>query len=57
MFLCIECHNAIHAELDAMTIPTGLTSGASLLVRPTRGMIFNELGDLVAVNDNEHDNN
>ena len=57
MFLCIECHNAIHAELDAMTIPNGLTSGASLLVRPTRGMIFNELGDLVAVNDNEHDNN
>jgi len=57
MFLCIECHNAIHAELDAMTTPNGLTSGASLLVRPTRGMIFNELGDLVAVNDNEHDNN
>lgn len=53
----IECHNAIHAELDAMSTPNGLTSGASLLVRPTRGMIFNELGDLVAVNDNEHDNN
>ena len=56
MFLCIECHNAIHAELDAMTTPNGLTSGASLLVRPTRGMIFNELGDLVAVNDNKNDN-
>ena len=39
-----------------MTAPSGLTSGASLLVRPTRGMIFNELGDLVAVNDNECDN-
>ena len=56
MFLCIECHNAIHAEIDAMTTPNGLTSGASLLVRPTRGMIFNEMGDLVAVNDNECDN-
>ena len=56
MFLCIECHNAIHAELEAMTVPNRLMSGASLLVRPTRGMIFNELGDLVAVNDNEHDN-
>ena len=56
MFLCIECHNAIHAELDALAVPNGITSGASLLIKPTRDLIFNEMGDLVAVNDNEYDN-
>lgn len=56
MFLCIECHNAIHAELDALAVPNGITSGASLLIKPTRDLIFNEMGDLVAVNDNECDN-
>ena len=56
MFLCIECHNAIHAELDALAVPNGITSGPSLLIKPTRDLIFNEMGDLVAVNDNECDN-
>lgn len=57
MFLCIECHNAIHAELDAMAAHKGITSGASLLTKHARCLVFNEMGDLVAVNDNNCDNN
>lgn len=51
MFVCIECHNAIHAELDEQR-EHGITSGARLLVRPVRGLIFSPEGDLIDINNN-----
>jgi hypothetical protein len=56
MLLCIECHNAIHAELDRLSMEGGLTSGARLLVKPSRGLTFGLDGDLIAINDNNFDN-
>lgn len=53
MFLCIECHNAIHAELNENT-ERGLTSGAKLLSKGSRGLLFGSDGDLIDINDNNY---
>lgn len=53
MFLCIECHNAIHHEMETYSKHQALTSGAKLLRGRgrRREVSFDENGDVIVVQD------
>ena len=51
MFLCIECHNAIHHEMDTYSRHISLTSGGDLLHARRREVSFDENGDVIYIND------